>query len=221
VKPRLLDLFCGAGGAAMGYHRAGFEVVGVDIKPQPRYPFKFVQDDIAGWVRVPVALFRCDAIHASPPCQDYSRAMRHLAAPQPRLIDPVIELLKQTGLPWIVENVDGAPIPTQTTLDGRYGVELCGTAFGLSVYRHRLFEASFPVHGSPCRHVRYAMNPHSVAGRERIYAEHGRQDPEILWRKEMGVEWMGRYEAREAVPPVFTEFLGCQLLTHVEAREAA
>src|ERR1035437_5315198 len=103
-KPRLLDLFCGAGGAAMGYSRAGFEVVGVDIEPQPNYPFEFIQCDVMEFP-LHAAIFTrdIDAIHASPPCQSYSRAMRHLAFPQPMLLDETRELLESTGLPYVIE----------------------------------------------------------------------------------------------------------------------
>jgi DNA (cytosine-5)-methyltransferase 1 len=111
LRPRLLDLFCGAGGAGVGYHRAGFDVVGVDIKPQPNYPFEFWHDDALEYLRqlcesVPSAEF--SAIHASPPCQAYaglsSKDGRH-----PDLIPPVRDLLRATGLPYVIENIEGAP----------------------------------------------------------------------------------------------------------------
>lgn len=207
-RPRLLDLFCGAGGAAMGYYRAGFDVVGVDINPQSRYPFEFHQADAMTY---PLDGF--DAIHASPPCQDYSKAMRHLAGDYPRLIEPVRNRIIASALPWIIENVEGAPLPRQDDLFGAHGVELCGTMFGLRIWRHRLFEMSFPV-SSPCgcKHTLPAMNPHNQLGRDRMYAELGRCDPERPWRAEMGVEWMGKHEGREAIPPAYTEYIGSQLL---------
>jgi DNA (cytosine-5)-methyltransferase 1 len=94
--------------------------------------------------------------------------------------------------------------------------------FGLRVYRHRLFEASFPLAAPrPCNHARPAMNPHNQLGRDRIYGEFGRQDPEVIWRRDMGVEWMRKYEAREAIPPVMAEWVGGQLLEHITARAAA
>lgn len=210
-KPRLLDLFCGAGGAAMGYHMAGFDVTGIDIEPQPAYPFRFVRTDALS-----VSLTDFDAIHASPPCQDYSLAMRHLSAPTPRLIAPTHELLEASGLPWVIENVPGAPLPTQSTLDGRHGVELCGSMFGLRIRRHRLFECSFAIEApSGCRHYRPAMNAQSQNGRNLIYNEFGRQDPDPLWNAAMGVGWMGRYEGREAIPPAMTHFIGLRLLREV------
>jgi DNA (cytosine-5)-methyltransferase 1 len=234
-RPRLLDLFCGAGGCSVGYHRAGFDVVGVDIEPQPNYPYPFIQGDALDVLRRLLAGEGVEAsdgrvyylsdfvgIHASPPCQDYSRAMRHLANPQPRLLHPVRDMLEATGLPWVIENVEGAPIPHSPTLDGRYGVLICGSALGLRIRRHRLFESSFwiPSPGG-CDHRSAAMNPHNQRGRDRITAEFGGGDQERPWREAMGVEWMGRYEAREAIPPVYTEHIGGYLMAAVRAMEAA
>jgi DNA (cytosine-5)-methyltransferase 1 len=219
-RPRLLDLFCCEGGAATGYHRAGFDVVGVDIEPQPRYPFDFRHGDallaLDKLARDPDWFGPIDAIHASPPCQSYSAALKHMAHPQPELIDAIRERLSAQSRPWIIENVEGAPIPRQSDLFGAQGVMLCGTSFGLRVYRHRLFECSFPVSGPPCSHKGHAMNPHNVAGRGRIYEEFGRRDPEIVWAKAMGVEWMSRHGARESIPPAFTEYLGRQLIDAIQ-----
>ena len=237
-EQRLLDLFCGAGGCSVGYSRAGFDVVGVDINPQPNYPFEFIRADALevlafltdpqraehyeDWLPGAKLIWPFDAIHASPPCQDYSKAMRHLAKPQPRLIEPVREMLVATGLPWVIENVVGAPIPHQSTFDGRHGVELCGSMFGLRVYRHRLFECSFPVEPPRgCNHLRIAMNPHNQGGRDLIYKEYGRRDPEVVWRREMGVEWMNKHEGREAIPPAYTEYIGGFLMAEIEARRMA
>jgi DNA (cytosine-5)-methyltransferase 1 len=225
VKPRLLDLFCGAGGCTKGYQQAGFHVTGVDINPQPRYcGDEFIQDDALKYLAACPAVLMYDAIHASPPCQDYSRALRHMAAPQPRLIDPVRDLLEAKGLPWVIENVPGAPIPTQSTLDGRHGVELCGTQFGLRVGRHRLFETSLPM-DAPAARCRcpetLVMNPHNQAGRDRIYAEFGKQNPNPIWNAAMGVPWMNKHEGREAIPPAYTEFIGHQLMAHIGIEAAA
>lgn len=214
-KPRLLDLFCGAGGAAKGYQRAGFHVTGVDIAPQPNYcGDDFIQGDA---MRVtPGTEYRYHAIHASPPCQSYSRAFKHMAEPQPMLVDAVREWFKLLVIPWVIENVPGAPIADAPTLFGDHGFTLCGTAFGLRVERHRLFESSVPMASSECRHTRHALNPHNVAGRKRIYGEFGRGDPEKIWAREMGVEWMNRHEAREAIPPAYTEWIGRELLRVLE-----
>src|SRR5580658_6025519 len=138
MKLQLLDLFCCAGGVAVGYSRSGFEVVGVDIEPQPNFPFSFVQADA---LTLPMEFLKSfDAIHASPPCQSYSDlAKRNGHADEwPRLIEPVREMLIETGKPYVIENVDGAPLLNP--------VVLCGTMFkGLRVLRHRLFEANFPI----------------------------------------------------------------------------
>src|SRR5690348_16558972 len=133
-KPRLLDLFCGAGGCSMGYHRAGFEVVGVDIKPQKNYPFEFHQADALEFLKIHGHEF--DAIHASPPCQRYSvgRHIHQSGGNHPDLVHPTRSLLEATGKPWVIENVMGSPVA---------GVTLCDLMFGLKVLRHRLFETSF------------------------------------------------------------------------------
>lgn len=227
-QPRLLDLFCGAGGCTAGYQDAGFYVVGVDSKPQPNYcGDAFHQGDALEVLRE-WHFGTFDAIHASPPCQSYSKAMKHLSDGKPQLIEPVRALLAATGLPWIIENVEGAPLPRAETLDGRYGLELCGTMFGLRAGWHRLFETSFAVRPPyrPCRcSSTHLINPFFSGGRDRIYAEFGQGDrpdwPEVVWRRERGTAWMGRYEGREAVPPAYTEFIGTQLLAHVRHEVAA
>ena len=230
TRPRLLDLFCGAGGAAMGYHRAGFDVVGVDINPQPRYPFEFRQGDALEMLRSINAFggghggaAHFDAIHASPPCQDYSRAMRHLSGDYPRLIEPVRELLKAIRLPYVIENVPGSPLPVQPDLFGAAGIELCGSMFGLRVQRHRLFESSAPLTvRRGCDHSQRPMNPHNKESRAWwvAYLGQGRSGIERTWRAEMGVGWMNADEGREAIPPAYTEYIGRQLLDHLNAGAA-
>ena len=219
-RPRLLDLFCGAGGAAMGYHRAGFDVTGVDIEPQPRYPFGFHQADAMTY---PLDGF--DAYAASPPCQDYSKHMRCFTEPgaYPRLIEPIRERFKATGRPWVIENVDGAPLPAQSDLFGAHGVELCGSMFGLRIFRHRLFEASFPL-AAPrgCDHSLLPMNPHFSVNRRQWRAILGPGVPlERTWREEMGVGWMDGPEGREAIPPAYTEHIGRMLMDVLTARAGA
>jgi DNA (cytosine-5)-methyltransferase 1 len=200
---KLLDLFCGAGGAAMGYHRAGWEVVGVDINPQPRFPFEFHQADALEY-----DLSGFDAVHASPPCQAYSSMSTcrpGLAGTYPDLIDPVRRMLKDSGLPWIIENVPGAPL--------RQDLMLCGHMFGLELYRHRIFETSAYL-GQP-RHPRHTR-PGSKAGHWKpgqIISVSGHCAPMWLARQVMGIDWMNRAELGEAIPPAYTEFIGRELLT--------
>jgi len=194
-KYRLLDLFCGAGGAAMGYHRAGFEVVGVDIKPQPHYPFEFIQADALTY---PLEGF--DAYHASPPCQGYSR-MRHLPwlkdNKYPMLIDATRGLFRQTGKPWVIENVMDAKLPAGW---------LCGTMFGYHFYRHRAFETSFfwlqPGHP---KHL-FVIKP------GRYFGDAGDRANKLeapCW------DWMSKMEQRQAIPPAYTEYIGCFLMKHL------
>lgn len=205
-KPRLYDLFCCAGGAAMGYHNAGFEVIGIDINPQPHYPFAFIQKDVM--TMQPWSLRGADAIHASPPCQRYSNAQKIRSNDHPDLVAPVRALLIASGLPYVIENVLGAPLIDPITL--------CGESFGLGVYRHRLFESNVPIVGKPCRHDR----PITKMGRKVRPGEmmhvvgnfSGAEDG----RKAMGIPWMTRDELREAIPPAFTEYIGTQLLTALE-----
>jgi DNA (cytosine-5)-methyltransferase 1 len=209
---RLLDLFCSAGGAAVGYHRAGFdEIVGVDIKAQPRYPFHFVQGDALEFLASFAAGF--DAIHASPPCQAYSRSMKHrqtIGKEKPKLIDATRALLERTGHAWIIENVVGSPIPNASTLFGDHGLELCGTAVGLPrVWRHRRFLASFPLRSVPCQHREAPLNPYNTKSRVRDGLQYGSMR---AYAMAMDVAWMRDKEASLAIPPAYTEFIGKQLI---------
>jgi DNA (cytosine-5)-methyltransferase 1 len=210
---KALDLFSGGGGGGFGYKLAGYEVTGIDLEDHSRFYTHVGEFHQMDW-REGLEKYGGDAdfIHASPPCQDYSKAMRHLSAPgYPRLIGEVREALTATGKPWIIENVYGSPLPNADTLFGDHGIELCGTMFGLRIWRHRLFQASFPV-APPrgCDHTCLPVNPHNVAGRKRIYAEHGRgENPEKIWAREMGVSWItDDHVAREVVPPAYTRYLG-------------
>jgi len=233
MRPRLLDLFCGAGGAAMGYHRAGFDVVGVDINPQPNYPFEFVQADALEILTWSCHYWsRFDAIHASPPCQAYSR-MRHLPwlkdKEYPRLIEPTRKLLEATGLPWVMENVEDAPMPRAPTLDGNHGFWLCGLMFGLPLYRHRLFESnlifeqpSHPKHRQVIlggRHLnkRYSQNGGGgVADVLPIVTVAGHTSGMMQYAPAaMGIDWMPRDDLTQAIPPAYTEFIGQQLAQHL------
>jgi C-5 cytosine-specific DNA methylase len=209
VRPCLLDLFCGAGGATMGYHRAGFEVVGVDIAPQPHYPFEFHQGDATTW---PLDGF--DAIHASPPCQRFSALCRATgtASRHPDLIEPIRQHLTASGLPWVMENVEGAPMQSAT---------ICGAAMGLEIVRHRQFETNWLLLTPGCAHNRGdTITGKLVAFREGS-VKNGRHLPPRAGRKHlrpaMGCDWMTQKEADQAIPPAYTEFIGEQLLALLAA----
>lgn len=221
-RPRLLDLFCCAGGAGTGYHRAGFDVVGVDLAPQPNYPFEFVQADALSLE--PEFLSTFDAIHASPPCQSYSDLAKRNgnADDWPRLIDPVRDLLVRSGLPYVIENVEGAPL--------RNPVVLCGTMFkGLRVLRHRLFEANFPIltpkHGAhPKVHTFDKRKSHYGKTNDMqdfVQVTGGGNCTIAAARDAMGIEWMTKSELNEAIPPAYTRFIGKQLLSHLDVMDQA
>ncbi len=214
---KLLDLFCGAGGAAMGYHRAGFEVVGVDVKPQPRYPFAFHQADA---MTFPLEGF--DAIHASPPCQAFSNVTGRNRHPNrhPELVDPVRALLRAAGVPYIIENVVGAPLRTP--------ILLCGSMFGLDVQRHRLFETSFAMLRPDCQHGRWKRRFRSLDTRQRTLSKvvgvhgHTNYDGELELRKAaMCIDWMNNRELTHAIPPAYTEFIGRALVQFLLSRGAS
>ena len=218
---RLLDLFCGAGGSAVGYSRAGFdEIVGVDNRPMKRYPFTFVQADALEYVAAHGREF--DAIHASPPCQGYSR-LRHLpwlkGRTWPKLIEPLRPLLMWTARPWVMENVEDAPLD---------GITLCGLMFDLPVYRHRVFESSEallqPSHGRHqvvIGHGRMvndrrkgtlnAGSSKGAWGQQTIVTVAGGQFRKADGERALGIDWMINDELAEAIPPAFTEYVGRQL----------
>jgi DNA (cytosine-5)-methyltransferase 1 len=206
---RVLDLFCGQGGAGAGYWRAGCKVVGVDIKPQPRYPFGFVCADALD-VLSSVNLAEFDLIHASPPCQRYSIAVNNAnRGNYPDLVAPVRDALKRAGKPYVIENVPGAPLQNP--------IELCGCMFGLGVqhngiwfglYRPRLFEASWPVdqpEHKPHDATAIPVYGHNSPGW--FYRKHGFGAPSAARSAAMGTPWMTRNGTSEAIPPAFTEYL--------------
>ena len=213
VRPRLLDLFCGAGGAAMGYHRAGFEVVGVDIKPQPHYPFEFHQADAMTY---PLEGF--DVIHASPPCQRYSRLSlvrgKGKREEHPDLIMRTRNLLEDSGKPFVIENVKGAPLDSPITL--------CGHTFGLKVYRHRCFESNILLVSPP--HLRHpetcpsAGKGKSKSGFVSVCGHQGGGVTMDEWRIAMGIDWMTQGEISQSIPPAYTEFIGRQLMEYLRCR---
>lgn len=209
---RLLDLFSGAGGAARGYQLAGFHVTGVDIESQPRYAGdEFVQADA---MTFPLEGF--DVIHASPPCQAYaglaSKDGRH-----PRLIEPIRWRLLDAGVPYIIENIEGAPLLNP--------VRLCGSMFGLNVRRHRLFETNWPLLTPSCTHG-YQDEIRAYYGKKGwlVWTPKGAQVQKKGRRPllrgtieqaaaDMGIDWMTWDELREAIPPAYTEFMGNQLIS--------
>lgn len=192
----------------MGYHRAGFEVVGVDIKPQKNYPFEFHQGDAMTW---PLEGF--DAIHASPPCQHYSAITRvhgdAVVDSHPDLVALTRQRLIAAGVPFVIENVVGAPLLGHLLL--------CGSMFrDLEVQRHRIFEGAVPVFGpASCNHSGYAVPVygHSGAGANRgRERERGRANGVADWARAMGIEWMTGHELAESIPPAYTEYIGKQLM---------
>lgn len=195
-SPRLLDLFCGAGGAAIGYHRAGFEVVGVDIDPQPNYPFEFHQADA---MTFPLDDF--DAIHASPPCQHYTPVTRWRGSSgdHPDLYDRTLTRLLDSNAVWAIENVPHAPFTPD--------VVLCGSMFGLPIRRHRWFigSPSLLPWVQPCTH----------RSTDLAFDHGGTTSTESEYRDAMGCDWMTVKESRQAIPPAYTEWIGGQLLAHV------
>ena len=196
----------------MGYHRAGFDVVGVDIIDQPMYPFEFHQADAMTY---PLDGF--DAIHASPPCQRYAVSTRVWAGrseEHPDLVDPTRARLMTSGVPWVIENVIGAPL--------RSPIMLCGAMFdGLRVYRHRNFECSPPIYWPPehPKHVEIVAavgKPVSESGWMTV-AGHFQNLPAA--RVAMGIDWMKAKELAEAIPPAYTEWIGVRLMEAVAKQD--
>ncbi len=200
----------------MGYYHAGFDVVGVDINPQPNYPFEFFQADALkylDWVE------GFDAIHASPPCQAHT-AMKTMpsAKEHPELVADTRAGIAQTGLPYVIENVVGAPLidPTQ----------LCGSSFNLGVRRHRLFEVSFPIMGPPCAHGhqngKFEVYEHGrwyLSPVAKVYGLGGGKAKD-RWAEAMGIDWMTHAEMAQAIPPAYTEHIGSYLLASLRDKEA-
>jgi DNA (cytosine-5)-methyltransferase 1 len=222
-RPKILDLFCGAGGAAMGYHRAGFDVMGVDIKPQPGYPFECRVDDalfVLRWLIDPThgigpyQLSDFDAIHASPPCQ-FATAYRRrngVALDAVNLIPETRELLEASGLPYVIENVE------QAREYLRDPVMLCGSAFGDDLERHRLFETNWPLMGAPCAHGRNDPEwPQATnrANKRRTVEVGAWRIPLADQQKAMGIDWMTLEELSQAIPPAYTELIGHQLMQQI------
>jgi DNA (cytosine-5)-methyltransferase 1 len=208
---KLLDLYCKAGGASKGYADAGFEVTGIDIKKQKRYPFTFIQADCLEVLKDLDYLRTFDVIAASPPCQTHS-ATKHLRVAQGKTTDKV-DLIPQTrealiasGKPYIIENVPGAPLINP--------VQFCGSSFGLKVRRHRLFESNLALTGSSCKHKEQGR-PVGVYGSMKDEIPSGGRTAKTIEeaREAMGIEWMIWGELVEAIPPVYTYEIGKQLVS--------
>jgi DNA (cytosine-5)-methyltransferase 1 len=217
TRPRLLDLFCGVGGAGWGYWQAGFDVIGVDIENQKRYPFEFILGDVFDVLPTIAGAF--DAIHASPPCLAYVDEGHRYRTNHPDLIAPIREALIATGKPWVIENVDTAPL--------RNPMMLCGTMFpGVRVIRHRMFESSFYMEGPPHR----GKHPP-------VFSYDKRRDRSNLseWddyvtvtgggncgidaaRDAMGIRWATIRELNQAIPPAYTQYVGKRLMMAVDSR---
>jgi DNA (cytosine-5)-methyltransferase 1 len=224
MKPRLLDLFCGAGGAAKGYEEAGFDVVGVDIAPQPRYPFRFLQGDAIVFLkdllgdRLPM-LPPIAAIHASPPCPRHSSltgwgASRRVSRPAPELIEQTRRLLVATGLPYVIENVVGSPLLNP--------IQICGQGLGLKVRRHRLFESNVAMMAVACWHPGPPVIVVSGSiGRKVFDPRRKAIAPSLEQAKEvMEMPWaQTASEVCNAIPPAYTEHIGHFLKAAVEDRK--
>ena len=205
-RPRILDLFCGAGGAAVGYARAGFDVVGVDIAPMPRFPFAFHQGDALKYLLEHWQDF--DAYHASPPCQAFTNAQRIMGREHPDFITATRSAFELIGKPWVIENVLGAPL--------RDPITLCGGMFSLTTYRHRLFETWRPI-AAPAHPEHVA--PLTKMGRRPRPGEFmhvvGHFSGVSEAQRAMGIDWMTRDELAESIPPAYTEHIGAALMSHL------
>lgn len=216
TRPLMLDLFSGAGGAAEGYYRAGFDVVGIDMVPQPNYPFTFIQGDALDVSLWPEGIA---VIHASPPCQAHSTQTadktKHVD-----LIPQTRELLRASGLPYVIENVEGA---RKHLIDP---ARLCGSTFGLDVRRHRLFETSWGYRGLPCDHrwqtPRFrslAIKQHRAGVLASVVGVHGHLNypGEFPLRcAAMGIDWMTNTELVQSIPPAYTKHIGDELMRHID-----
>lgn len=219
VKPRLLDLFCGAGGAARGYQLAGFHVTGVDNRPQPRY----AGDDFIQTDAMTFPLDGYQAIHASPPCQAFTALKRmHNAKQHDDLLTPTRARLVAAGLLFVIENVEGAPVKNHVTICGS-SLRL-GTSDGSAeLRRHRHFETNFPAMVPPCAHgwAPRVIGVYGGHGRDRRRIENTRDFTVNERREAMGIDWMTGAELSQAIPPAYTEHIGGYLMASVLALAAA
>lgn len=205
---KVLDLCCGAGGCSMGYDWAGFDVVGVDEAPQKHYPFEFIQADAFNYLRLE-DLSEFDLIHASPPCQAYSKVCqvhRNNGKVYPDILKLIRSYLIRTDKPFVIENVPGAPLYRP--------VMLCGTMFDLKVIRHRLFESNFYIkppgrcnHNGTVKNGDYFTVCGNGSGKDRATVK--------VWSDAMDIHWMTRKELTQAIPPAYTRYIGNAFKTWV------
>ena len=212
----LVDLYCGEGGASVGYHRAGFRVIGIDKEPQPNYPFQFIRGDALDTSIWPSA----DVYTASPPCKRHTSLRAFSAAHHLDLIAETRSVLAASGLPYVIENVPGAPLHDP--------IMLCGSMFDLGVRRHRLFESNMQLTAPWCDHKGQAeRSPGYMVARYHSGVRENHWSPVIgvygrgqglgpgeigQWRRAMGIDWMSRDGMREAIPPAYTQHIGAQII---------
>lgn len=199
---KMLDLYCGGGGAGYGYEQAGFNVTGVDIKPQPKYQGKFIQADAIDYLKAHFQEY--DVVHASPPCQAYSMAsmqFRKAGKAYVDLIEVTRRELIKTGKPYIIENVSGSPLKNP--------IELCGLMFGMRTYRHRLFESNIEIKTPP--HPKHTAQ-NAKMGRKPKDGEFiqyvGHFSGVGLVQEMTGLYWLGQSELAQSIPPQYTKFIG-------------
>ncbi|MGK5737257.1 DNA cytosine methyltransferase [Micromonospora sp. URMC 103] len=216
---RILDLCCCQGGAARGYAQAGFEVVGVDVDPQPRYPYEFIQADALEVLRDRTFVGTFDAIHASWPCQAYSPLnalpTTKAASEHPDLVGPGRELMAGYDMPWVIENVMAAP------LDRNRSIVLCGGMFGLRTYRHRRFEPSPGLTLVAPAHPKHVIRTATKRRRE-LWAQgwHVSITGDVgtyVGPEAMGIDWMTGNGLSEAIPPAYTRLIGEQIIAALDA----
>ena len=207
---KLLDLYCGVGGASAGYNKAGFDVTGIDLKHGKRYPYKYIKGDVLMYLQNLDFLRSFDIIHASPPCQTHS-ITQHLRNAQGKSTSK-LDLIPQTraaliasGKPYVIENVPGSPLINP--------IQLCGSSFGLQVRRHRLFESNMKLTGSVCDHKAQGR-PVGVYGSLNDQIPKGGKTATTIdeGRDAMGMPWAIWTELVEAIPPAYTEYLGKQII---------
>ena len=219
-RPKLLDLFCGAGGCSVGYHRAGFDVTGVDREAHPDYPYHLIEQDALAVLADVALLADFDVVHASPPCQGYTtmsnrwRGNGGLADSHDTLIAEVRHYLEQWGGLYVIENVPGA------RKDVRHPVTLRGGMFGLGVDRPRLFESNVPLTAPPNRKVAEPVGVYGKLDGRRLFTRKDGTEQRAARTLEqgqaaMGIDWMQWHDLTEAIPPAYTEHIGRQLAAHL------